>query len=243
MILFKKIDFILKSFVNGDRRKIGIKFVTVIISIFLLLLIALITRKEENNVREICECIICVAKSGFHTDLIVPAENSIYSWQEFIVDNDVNKDRQISYRYLSFGWGDRAFFMKSPTQLREQLSLGFKALFLPTPSVMRVQSYPQIPQHLEVKCTEVSRIGYLKLVEFIETSFQLDQMGRKIPIATEHHSQTRFYAAIGTYSLLRHCNSWTAEGLHSAFINTPFGSGFSSSTTFHLNKSCESQTN
>ncbi len=241
MMLAFAIFFLVNSSSGRKIRKIFGDFLTLVVSIFSLLLIASLTpRKWGNDFSSICECQICVADSGFHTDLLVPRQNQIFDWQNYLAKQDIGTDPPAPYTYLGFGWGDRAFFMDPPRRIEPILSLGFKALFLPTPSVVRVQGHFSIPQEKEVKCVEVSRSDYLKLVEFIQDSFQLDNQGRKILIGYSRQPQTSFYAAKGSYSLLRTSNSWTAEALRSANVNTPLWAGLSSPIMFHLNRGCPS---
>ncbi len=222
------------------NRRIFADFLALVVAIFLLGLVGSLTpRKWGDDSHSICEGQICVANSGFHTELLVPEQNQIFDWQNYLEEFDISTGAPARYRYLGFGWGERAFFMDPPKKIEPILSLGFKALFLPTPSVVRVQGHFSIPLQKEVKCVGVSRSGYLKLVEFIQDSFQLDNQGRKILIGVGRQPQTSFYAAKGSYSLLRTSNSWTAEGLRSANVNTPLWAGLSSPIMFHLSRSCE----
>ena len=140
---------------------------------------------------------------------------------------------------MSFGWGDRVFFINPPTQLGRQLTIGFKALFLPTPSALRVRRYRSMPQSLEIKCVQVSRTDYLQLMEFIQNSLELDDRGQKILISFDPTDTSSFYAAKDTYSLLYNCNSWTAAALRKANLNTPLWSGIPTAIVFHLKSSCK----
>ena len=117
----------------------------------------------------------------------------------------------------------------------------FKALFLPTPSTVQVQSYRFFPQIIETKCVKISAANYLKLVNFIKNLFQLDAAGNKIKISYGYDNTDCFYEAKGSYSILRTCNDSTAEALQKADVNTPLRSTLSSAIMFHLNSGCECQ--
>jgi hypothetical protein len=108
-----------------------------------------------------------------------------------------------------------------------------------TPSVLYVKGYQIIPNYLEVKCIKITQTDYLQLINFIESSFQLDANGRQIRLGNGHTDNAGFYAAKGSYSILKNCNSWTAEGLRKADINTPLWSGLSSAIMFHLKSNCK----
>lgn len=205
------------------KRKIVAGFFGGLSSVFfLMLLLSLIPRKWQNKTSEnICHSTICIADNGFHTDILLPVDNN-----------------ELNYRYLSYGWGDRFFFMKNPdrTGLKEKLIGGFKALFFPTPAVVRVVKYSRLPSR--VKCVRVSEKDYLKLKQYIESYFKLSENGTRILLEKNPHYRNRFYQAKGTYTALFTCNSWTAEGLREANLNTPVWGGFSFSITIHLKSNC-----
>jgi uncharacterized protein (TIGR02117 family) len=120
-----------------------------------------------------------------------------------------------------------------------KISTILKALFLPTPSVMYVKGYQIIPSYLEVKCIKINQKDYWQLINFIQSTFQLDANGRQIRLGDGHTNNAGFYAAKGSYSILRNCNSWTSEGLRKADVNTPFWSGLSSAIMLHLKSNCK----
>jgi hypothetical protein len=78
-------------------------------------------------------------------------------------------------------------------------------------------------------------------MEFINNSFQLDAQGNRINLTTDPNYGGGFYVAKGSYSILRACNDWTAEGLRLAGVNTPLWSGLSSSIMYHVNSGCNCQ--
>lgn len=209
------------------------------LSILTLLFFGYLTpRKWGDRSIEGCDFQICVHDTGTHTNVIVPVSNPIFDWSNYLSLHEIGIDNTPSYNYLSFGWGDRDFYMQTPTWADLDISITFRALFLPTPSVISVQGYKVIPQNIEIKCIKVNQTSYLQLMVFIENTFQLDVKGRKIRVGDGHHFNAGFYAAKGSYSILRNCNSWVAEGLRKADINTPLWDGLSSAVMLHLRGSC-----
>ena len=216
-------------------RKIGANFFALVflMSLFVLV-ISLIPRQWGKREGGICERTICITNNRFHADILLPISDRAYKGDNYWHNNYKSTDR-----YLSFGWGDRVFFRNPPTQLGQQLTLGFKALFLPTPSALRVRRYRSMPQSLEVKCVQVSRSNYLQLIEFIQNSLELDERGKKILISFDRPNGSSFYAAQDTYSFLYNCNSWTAAALRKANINTPLWAGIPAAIVFHLKSNCK----
>ncbi|WP_434475060.1 DUF2459 domain-containing protein [Limnospira platensis] len=59
------------------------------------------------------------------------------------------------------------------------------------------------------------------MVEFLQNSFKLDSAGNPIRIGYGYGIRDSFYEAQGVYSILRHCNTWIAEALRTARVQTP----------------------
>lgn len=221
------------------RRSLYRCFATIFFSLALLCCAALIPAQWGYHSKHHCEIKVCVSNTGIHSNIIVPTENRVFDWHQYLSIDEIGIDNTKSYNYLSFGWGDRDFYMSTPSLANLKLSTTFKALFLPTPSVLYVKGYQIIPNYLEVKCIKINQTDYFQLINFIESTFQLDANGRQIRLGNGHTDNAGFYAAKGSYSILRNCNSWTAEGLRKADINTPLWSGLSSAIMLHLKSDCK----
>ena len=218
-------------------------FAGILAIIGLFLISAFIPRKWGNYSKENCNYRVCVSNTGIHSNILVSTENNAHNWHPYISVDQIGIDAAKNYEYLSFGWGDKDFYMSVSDFSDLNFSTTFKAVFLPTPSVMYVKGYHALPRNLEVKCVRINKANYLRLIKFIKASFQLDKNGEKIRIGNGHTSNAGFYAAKGNYSILRNCNAWTGEGLRKADINTPVWDGLSSPIIFHLRSGCERELN
>ncbi|MEG3971348.1 TIGR02117 family protein [Microcoleus sp. T2B6] len=196
-------------------------------------------RKWGNYSQADCTISLYISNQGIHTEIIVPVKNESFDWNQYLRLTEIGRDATSDYQYLSFGWGDRAFMLETPTSGSINPVTAFKALFLPTPSTVQVQGYRVWPQNKETKCVKLSGSNYLNIVNFIKNSFQLDAGGNKLKISYGYHNSDSFYEANGSYSILRTCNDWTAEALQKADVNTPLWSTLSSAVMFHLNSGCE----
>ncbi|MEM7553582.1 MAG: DUF2459 domain-containing protein [Cyanobacteria bacterium P01_A01_bin.84] len=205
----------------------------------------MIPRKWGNYSHQSCNYQVCIANTGIHSNILVKTKNNVHNWNNYLsvdkVGIDTRKNDDDTYKYLSFGWGDKDFYMSVTSLSDFSFSTTFKAVFLPTPSVMYVKGYQSLPNNIEVKCIRTNKTNYLKLINFIKTSFQLDKSGNKIRIGNGHTSNAGFYAAKGNYSIFRTCNTWAAEGLRKADINTPLWDGLSAAIIFHLKSGCETE--
>lgn len=196
--------------------------------------------KSLYSTQKNCSFTICVSNDGMHTNIWLPVKNQAVDWGKYLSLEHLERDAVGNYKYLSFGWGDRAFYIQTPTLADLKLSTTFKALFLPTPSTILVQGRQSIPNNIKIKCVQISKNEYLKLTQFIKNTFKLDPQGKQIRIADGHSPNSGFYEAKGSYSILRTCNNWTAEALKTANVDTPLWAGLSSAIVLHLRSSCQS---
>ncbi len=213
--------------------------VTLISSLALLVIGALLPRQIGNYLKSKCHIQICVANTGIHTNIILPIKNDVLNWHNYLSIQSIGIDNNSDYEYLSFGWGDRDFYLSTPNLVDFQLTTTFKALFLPTPAVMYVKGYKLLPTGDGVKCIRLNESDYLRLAGFIEATFKTDKSGKVVCIANGHTENAGFYNAVGSYSILRNCNSWTGEALRMANVNTPIWDGLSTAIMFHLRNSCD----
>jgi uncharacterized protein (TIGR02117 family) len=222
------------------KSKIFPRFIQISLFIFVTLLLSLfIPRKWIDSRQENCELQVCVAKYGIHTKLIVEIENQIFNWQKYLPLE--NPDRtNLDYRYLSFGRGAENWYINPPSKLNDQIIQGLQALFLPNSAVIGVQKHKSFPDADEIKCTGVSSSDYLKLMNYIKNSFQKNEQGEMILVTNNFRDRASFYAAKGTYSLLNNSNSWTAQGLRVANLNTPLISGISEAIMLYSDANCSS---
>src|SRR5690242_9439792 len=65
---------------------------------------------------------IYVADNGVHTDLVLPVAAAGVDWRDLVRAEDIADARQSALPYLTFGWGDRDFYLNTPSW--SQMNLG-----------------------------------------------------------------------------------------------------------------------
>ncbi|MGN6181731.1 MAG: DUF2459 domain-containing protein, partial [Mucilaginibacter sp.] len=71
---------------------------------------------------------IYIQTNGDHTDIIMPVRNRIKNWTEEInYQNTISKDTTCNY--VAVGWGDKGFYLNTPTWAQLKFSTAFKAAF------------------------------------------------------------------------------------------------------------------
>jgi uncharacterized protein (TIGR02117 family) len=179
-----------------------------------------------------------------HTNIIVPVRNEVFDWGTYLNLQSIGSDTEANYQYLAFGWGEREFYMNTPTPADFRWSNALRALLLINQSVLYVQGLPTAPTlDANTRCVRLSQANYLNLMQFIHRTFEQTPQGNKIRLQNGYTSNGGFYAAKGRYSILRTCNNWTAEGLRTAEVNTPLWAGLAPAVMFHLPKSCQCEKN
>lgn len=173
---------------------------------------------------------ICAVQFGYHSALILPVETPSFSWRSVLRPAETN------VQYLGFSWGERQWYVNPPTTNRTLESL--RALFLPNRAVLKVERYSAFPSEQRSECIRVTPEHYLKLVAFIQQSFERDEQNAPIFVATDAVHPARFYAATGIYSLFNNCNHWTAEGLRMAGATTPLWPAHAAAILWVLHPTC-----
>ena len=192
-----------------------------------------------------CEVTIYVTSDGFHTNFFVPVKAADFDWQQRLDLAQIAPQNPATYRYLQFGWGDRIFYVDTPSWDQVKPTNALRALFYwQNASALFVKGHATLPTPGSdtLKCLRLSQSDYLALMQFIERSFDLDPQGQKQRIASGQDQQSSFYAATGHYSAFNTCNSWTADGLRVAQVNTPLWAGLANPLMQQLRNGCDCST-
>lgn len=224
-------------------RRVGLYLAGSILSVLAVLVIAALTPRKWGSLPPQGDCTLKVYVSGdvMHTNLIVPVSSAGFDWHNYLDLDKVGNQPADNYRYLQFGWGDRIFYMETPSWAEMNYSSALRALLLQNPSAMFVKGHPTVPRYPgeTLKCLSLSQADYLALMKYIEASFQADPQGRKVRLGNGQDGESGFYAANGKYSMFKTCNSWTAEALRAANVNTPLWGGLAPAVLFHLQDDCQ----
>lgn len=207
----------------------------------LLAIAAFVPRKWSFPINDACKFKLYISSDGFHTNFFVPVETPVFNWRTRLNLDELAKQPGQSYQYLQFGWGDRIFYIETPSWDQVEPTNALRALFYwHNRSALFVKGHPNLPDipNEQMKCLKLNKTDYLALMQFIEGSFETGDRGQKQRIASGQDQQSSFYAANGYYSILNTCNSWTANGLRAANVNTPLWGGLAQPVMFHLRNGC-----
>jgi uncharacterized protein (TIGR02117 family) len=211
-------------------KKIG-KFFLYVIGFITVYVVAaftlpLITVNKEKDTAEDIE--IFIITNGVHTDIVVPVVSEYKDWSKVIDYGGVSDE---SYPYLAMGWGDKGFYLETPEWSDLKASVAFKAAFGLSTTAIHTTFYKSMTIDETCKSMMLSKAQYLRLVKYIDDSFESDSSGKFIIIETDaHYGETdSFYEAKGAYSIFKTCNSWANSALKACgqkcCLWTPFDKG------------------
>ena len=122
---------------------------------------------------------VFIRTNGVHSDLVLPVRTDQFDWtRQLPYANTQSNDP--SFDYVGIGWGDKGFYMDTPTWAELKPSTAIRAGFCLSTTAMHATfhraadlapSPPCVPLHL-------SRAEYGRLIQYIQASFRLDAAGR-----------------------------------------------------------------
>ncbi|GGP04927.1 hypothetical protein GCM10010992_19090 [Cloacibacterium rupense] len=170
---------------------------------------------EKTNEPKVIE--IYILTNGVHTDLVMPIKNEEMDWgKELPFENTIS--RRSDFNYLSVGWGDKGFYLDTPTWAELKPSTALKAAFWMSESAMHCTYYFEMTEGKDCKKLLLTKKQYQNLVKYIKDKFDRDVNGNVVFIETDavYGIHDAFYDAKGKYSFLETCNTWANNGLKAA---------------------------
>lgn len=166
---------------------------------------------------------VYVIDNGIHTDIVLPRSALGPELTATLRPSDL-RDRNAAMRsHVAFGWGDRDFYLNTPTWADVDVARVGRALVGAGATVMHV-SYVDAPQPgAKVRAVTLRADEYGRLIAYIRASFA------EGPAVRGYYANDAFYVARGGYSLIHSCNGWTGAALRAAGVRTgvwtplPFG--------------------
>lgn len=171
---------------------------------------------------------IFLVSNGLHLDIVIPVD---LLEKKFLEELDLPPRT----RYLSFGWGDRAFYLQTPTWNELRPGVALRALFLQTDAAMHLTHYFRRADswHGLYLCEE----QLTALLAYISDSFARDSDQAFIENeGAGYMSYDKFYEANGRFHVFRTCNDWVNRGLKKAKVRTSVWSPFDFGVLYHVGR-------
>ncbi|SIT96567.1 conserved hypothetical protein [Epilithonimonas bovis DSM 19482] len=188
---------------------LGVVFLYVILALLLPLIPINAKKTTDPKVVE-----LYILTNGVHTDLVLPVRTSQIDWSQKLPFKNT-KGQKTDFRYIAFGWGDKGFYLDTPTWSQLKFSTAFKAAFWLSDSAMHCTYYKQMKEGNDCKKMMLTEQQYQDLIQFIDSRFDKDAAGHYIlvPTIAVYGDDDAFYDAKGSYNFTYTCNTWANDGL------------------------------
>ena len=169
---------------------------------------------------------IFITTNGVHLDIIIPKKR---------INPQLLKQLNVASntRFVSFGWGDKQFYLNTPEWSDLTFPVAFRALFLKSESAMHVTPYNSLYKSWnEIKICDQQ---LQTLNRYIADSFDMDESGKIIKIDVAGYGYNDyFYKANNSFTVFRTCNIWVNTALKEINVKTSVWSPFDFGVLYHL---------
>jgi uncharacterized protein (TIGR02117 family) len=185
-------------------------------------------REAQGGVR------IFIRTNGVHTWIMVPKAAAGIDWRRIAPPEHIDDIRYARGNYLAIGYGNRDFYLNTPTWGDLSPRTALAAAFGGGPSLIHVEhEHDPRPNEYQQPIT-LSADQYRRLAAHIAQSFDLAGGRSKPLIGRGYGPADVFYEAEGTYNAYRTCNEWTGEALRAAGVRTGLWTPLSQSIMWRL---------
>jgi len=163
---------------------------------------------------------VYIVSNGVHTDFILPTNQFPSEWLKNINFKDYElSDEEL--KFMGFGWGDRGFYLDTPTWAELKFSTAVNALFFPSPTLMHLTAYNKLPSEKKyVEKLTLTSIQFSNLCNHIWNSFSQSNNTIALLPNKGYTPNDNFYYARGSYHMFNTCNFWVNNGLRKAGVRT-----------------------
>ncbi len=172
--------------------------------------------------------LVHISSNGMHIDLIMPTA---------VLPSDFvsHLSPKPTTQYYAIGWGDKGFYLDTPTWAELKASTAMTAMLMKSPTAMHVTQFQELQDHWVP--IQVCREQITILNKHITSTFESDANGHPIEIMGAGYTpDDRFYEAHGNYTGIKTCNIWVSQGLKKASIKTSRWSPFVFGILHHAEK-------
>ncbi|MGB3469415.1 MAG: TIGR02117 family protein [Erythrobacter sp.] len=208
-----------RSFIWGAVRGVGLALAALTLAFFLSAWIgALIPRNAdwvEPDPQAEATIPIMIGTNGVHTEIVMPNRNAHKDWLALFPLTDLPRNDR-GYTHVSVSWGERAFFLETPSwsDLNPVTAIG---ALTGGDGIVHIAHYVRPAPSDTFRVLHLRPAQYRRLTDAIERQLVPDHASTLMP---GYGDRDVFYDALGTYHLGSTCNQWTADQLAKAGVKT-----------------------
>lgn len=179
---------------------------------------------------------IYILTNGVHTDIVVPYFNEAYDWRTYL-DPGLTPGKQTSAQWVSFGWGDKGFYLQTPEWKDLKASVAFNAAFGLSESAMHVTYYDKLVTSDDCIEIKLNKEQYQRLCKYILNRFDVENNKLMLVKTDQNYGLNDvFYEAKGKYSLFYTCNTWANNVLKSGNLKASLFTLWDKGIFYHYRK-------
>lgn len=152
-----------------------------------------------------------VESNGVHTGIVMPKVAAGVDWRGDFPPGDLRDPRYARFDHVSVGWGERDFYLETPTWADVKPATVLAAAIGSNRTMLHVDHVPRPAPGPDVRRFVVRPEEYRRLAAYIRATRVAG--GERRP---GYFAYDAFYAARGHYSAIRTCNAWTGDALRYA---------------------------
>ena len=164
---------------------------------------------------------IFVETNGIHTGLVLPKIAAGVDWRDLARARDLADPRYAAYPYIAVGWGDRAFYLETPTWGDVRPGTVLAAAIGSQHTLLHLDHIPRPRPADDERAVVLRPEEYRRLAAFVRAGVRPGGHAYR-----GYDAYDAFYDATGRYSAVRTCNAWVGEALRTAGVRvgrwTPF---------------------
>lgn len=165
---------------------------------------------------------IYVETNGVHTGIVVPKAAAGVDWRDMLRPEHLADPRYALYDHAAFGWGERAFYLETPTWSDLNPLTVLRAAMGSDRTLVHVDHIPRPRKGDDVRAVILRPGEYRRLAAYLRASFT-DRPGH----IRGYAAHDVFYEARGRYDAIRTCNAWTGDALRYAGVRVGRWTAFS----------------
>lgn len=179
---------------------------------------------------------VAISSNGVHTDFVLPTVNELFDWRA-IINADDYESSCAPGSFLGIGWGDRGFYLDTPTWAELKAKTALVAVCIPSPTLMHVTVHEKAPEDSKSFARiYLTKSQYLTLCEYILGYFEVENEKVKLIPNMGYSPNDNFYHAIGSYHAFNTCNFWVNRGLIRTGVRTALFSPLDRGIFYQLDK-------
>lgn len=184
----------------------------ILLYLFVGFILSRISTSKEHDKDQSIE--IFVHSNGVHTDIVMPYKNAFQDWETYFPGNHT-RGKSSDYSWVAVGWGDKGFYLETPTWGDLTVKTAVKAAFGLSSAALHATLHKEMKESTTTKSIRISKKQYRSLIRYVLASLQVNKNQKPILIPTKavYGDSDAFYESKGVYSMFHTCNTWANNAL------------------------------